>query len=58
MLHVLNMFITFSPYFKDVFKNFKNLLPVKVNIKSYFSAARKIPDAQSALNSGSHESRK
>lgn len=36
----------------------KHLLPMKIKIKSYFSAARKIPDAQSALNSGSQESRK
>lgn len=32
--------------------------PITTNTAPYFSAARKIPDAQSALNSGSQESRK
>lgn len=46
------------PCFEDALKSSTPLLLIKVKIKSYFSAARKIPDAQSALNSGSHESRK
>lgn len=58
MLHVSNTFTTFSPCSEDAFKSSKYLLSIKVKIRSYFSAARKIPDAQSALNSGSHESRK
>lgn len=58
MLYVLNMFIIFFLYFKDVFKNFKNFLLVKVNIKFYFFVVRKILDVQFVLNFGLYEFRK
>lgn len=58
MLYVLNMFIIFFLCFKDVFKNFKNFLLVKVNIKFYFFVVRKILDVQFVLNFGLYEFRK